>query len=256
MQSPTATRPSIYHFDERNLEEEPYFFNDISIEKAAEILFNLKKEGAFLIRKRSVGYTPSLPYSLSVYYDQKVHHTRIKCDKDGRYLTETRDQNPKKFSSIPELVNFLNQEAILKLTTRYNNLIAIHKNNCKLIEKVDYEAYDLDSLNDLPYYLGNCNREEVEGILNDIKQNEVFFIRDSPNTPNSIPFELIVYYKSNVYNLKITRSPYDAYCIENIESKTFETIPDMIRYYNYNKLKVASSVSCRLQIYSRYINRK
>lgn len=114
MQS-TGSRPVIYEIDENYLDSEPYYFSDISIEKAAEILFAVNKvfhlcyfnvfikfyfklnnqEGAFLIRKRSTGFTPNLPYSLSVFYDKRVHHTRIRFDSNGQYLTETKDQNPK-----------------------------------------------------------------------------------------------------------------------------------------------------------------
>ncbi len=42
MQS-TGSRPSIYEIDENVLDAEPYYFSDISIEKAAEILFSVNK---------------------------------------------------------------------------------------------------------------------------------------------------------------------------------------------------------------------
>ncbi len=36
--------------------------------------------------------------------------------------------------------------------------------------------------------------------------------------------------------------------------KHFETLPEMVKYYNYNKLKIASNISIRLQIHSKYVN--
>ena len=52
----------------------------------------MKKEGAFLIRKRRDGYTQSQPYALSKFHDGIIHHSKINFD--GQFFVETRDTNP------------------------------------------------------------------------------------------------------------------------------------------------------------------
>jgi hypothetical protein len=47
------------------------------------------------------------------------------------------------------------------------------------------------------------------------KKNETFFIRKT--SKKSAPYELSVYFKTNIYDLDITRTPYDAYSIQNSE---------------------------------------
>ena len=55
-----------------------------------------KKEGAFLIRKRTTGDILNQPYALSYYFESKIHHTRINHETNGQFtLEESKDQKPK-----------------------------------------------------------------------------------------------------------------------------------------------------------------
>lgn len=104
--------------DDGDLKDQNYFFGNISTEESVSILHtikkvikivhfiiftffkksslfilsflksfiysynNCKKEGAFMVRKRN---STNQPYALSIYYDNKVHHTRITREPNGQY---------------------------------------------------------------------------------------------------------------------------------------------------------------------------
>lgn len=237
--------------DEEELKNQPYYFDDLSTEEAEALLRDrIRKEGAFLVRRRKKDDFATKPYAISVYYDSSMHHYRIKRYDNGKFSIDTQDQRPTMFNSIPELIKFFDERNTCrcKLTTRYNNLLANFKSDFKNDEKV-YKCDD--NLDDLPYFLGEMSLSDVAKHLKEIKQDEIFFIRKSSLNKNS-PYEMCIYYKSSVYNLKITRTSYDAFSIENSDA-SFDSIPDLVRHYNYNKLKLNNDNNIKLQIYSRYL---
>ena len=104
----------------------------------------------------------------------------------------------------------------------------------------------------------------------------MFFIRklNKDESENESPYELSVYYKSNIYHKKIYKSTYEEYSLDSSEmvaiilspiffishffisflkKKCFESVADMIRYYNYEKLELTRELSIKLKIYSKYI---
>ena len=50
-------------------------------------------------------------------------------------------------------------------------------------------------------------------------KNEVFFIRNGNSDDEKIPYEMSIFYKSNVYHLKIFKSVYEEYSLEFNENR-------------------------------------
>ncbi len=49
-----------------------------------------------MIRKRTTGDMSTQPYSMSYFFESKVHHTRINRDPNGQFtLGESKDQKTK-----------------------------------------------------------------------------------------------------------------------------------------------------------------
>ena len=49
-----------------------------------------------MIRKRTTGDMLTQPYSMSYFFESKVHHTRINRDPNGQFtLEESKDQKTK-----------------------------------------------------------------------------------------------------------------------------------------------------------------
>ena len=245
------------HNTELDLISQPYYFDTISIENANEMLKALKKEGAFLIRKRTTGDIQTQPYALTVFYDNKIHHIRINRDSNGLFccVKDVNDTKTKKFESIQEMIKYLdgNEKCSLKLSTKYNNLLEWYKTSPKSDDGTNDNNLDI-----LPYFLKKISRDEIDQMLKVIRENEVFFIRKltekDQDTPQEVPYELAIYYKSYVYHLKIFKSLYEEYSVE-FNDKSFDSIPDLVKYYNYEKLKCSglSDVTIKLKIHSKYI---
>jgi hypothetical protein len=86
-----------------NLYEQPFYFENISMEGANDVLETVKREGAFLVRRRMTGDTLNQPYAISFYSNAKVHHSRIFRDKDGRYSLKNTNDSSSKVSSFKRI---------------------------------------------------------------------------------------------------------------------------------------------------------
>lgn len=87
-----------------------------------------------------------------------------------------------------------------------DNKISNQVKRTKVSNKTDYLI--------LPYFTTRP-RDEVENLLTRLKINGVFFIRQLESTLEELEYELSVYYKSNVYHLKIQIDEYEQCSIEN-----------------------------------------
>lgn len=83
-----------------DLYEQPFYFENISMEGANDVLETIKKEGAFLIRRRMTGDTLNQPYAISFYSNAKVHHSRIFRDKNGRYSLKNSNESNSKVNTF------------------------------------------------------------------------------------------------------------------------------------------------------------
>jgi len=92
-------------------------------------------------------------------------------------------------------------------------LIDWYRSNNKLAHLNEKQAPNEDYLEHLPYILKNKSRVDIERILYQIRENQVFFIRIS-HKATSCSYELSIFLLDNVYHLKINKDSYHEYSIE------------------------------------------
>uniref|UniRef100_A0A0L8FP21 SH2 domain-containing protein n=1 Tax=Octopus bimaculoides TaxID=37653 RepID=A0A0L8FP21_OCTBM len=93
-------------------------------------------------------------------------------------------------------------------------------------------------LQNKPWYFGKLGRKAEESLLNEIKQNGAFLLRDSSQASCTHPFTLTVYSNNHFYRLKIRHLESGKFVVgEKKDSEIeFNTIQDLITYYETEPL--------------------
>jgi hypothetical protein len=99
-----------------------------------------------------------------------------------------------------------NQSNLVESFKRSNDDNKIIHSNVKSQNTIDYLI--------LPYFISR-SRDEIENLLKRLKMDGVFFIRELELSLEEYKYELSVYYKSNVYHLRILIDENEQCSIEN-----------------------------------------
>ncbi|XP_022101580.1 extensin-like isoform X2 [Acanthaster planci] len=81
----------------------PWYDPDLSREEAVKILKESKMDGAFIVRNSSKG-EDNIPYSLSLWYNNKVRNLHIRLRDDGKYALGTYKENEQVFDTAVLLI--------------------------------------------------------------------------------------------------------------------------------------------------------
>ncbi|CAI9733275.1 Hypothetical predicted protein [Octopus vulgaris] len=100
-------------------------------------------------------------------------------------------------------------------------------------------------LQNKPWYFGKLGRKAEESLLNEIKQNGAFLLRDSSQASVTHPFTLTVYSNDHFYRLKIRHLESGKFVVgEKKDSEIeFNTIQDLINYYETEPLLLLAAAN-------------
>ncbi|XP_036365030.1 B-cell linker protein isoform X2 [Octopus sinensis] len=100
-------------------------------------------------------------------------------------------------------------------------------------------------LQNKPWYFGKLGRKAEESLLNEIKQNGAFLLRDSSQASVTHPFTLTVYSNDHFYRLKIRHLESGKFVVgEKKDSEIeFNTIQDLITYYETEPLLLLAAAN-------------
>ncbi|XP_064465905.1 lymphocyte cytosolic protein 2-like isoform X2 [Ornithodoros turicata] len=96
--------------EEETLESYPWF-HDIEREQV-DFYLRDREDGAYLVRVSKRGGDNN-PYTLSIFYKDRIFHLNIRRRNDNTYALGTEKPMEKTFTSIPELIEYHQQEPII-----------------------------------------------------------------------------------------------------------------------------------------------
>ncbi|XP_044131799.1 cytokine-dependent hematopoietic cell linker-like [Bufo gargarizans] len=97
-----------------------WYLNECDRCKAEHVLYEENKDGAFLVRGNS-HRTFNEPYVLSVYYQKKVYHIKIRyLEETQQYALGTGRRGNYKFSSVEEIIEFHRSLPLLLVNGKAN----------------------------------------------------------------------------------------------------------------------------------------
>lgn len=79
------------------------WFHNIERHAAEELMLRFREQGMFLVRKSSRGGF-ECPFSLTLYFGERVFHLNVRRMPDGRYALGKEKPDEVTFASLPELV--------------------------------------------------------------------------------------------------------------------------------------------------------
>lgn len=130
---PTATSPAPIQLLSNPLENQPWF-HKVEREDAEILLKSFAQSGSYLVRESKRAGQLN-PYTLTIFYDNKISHLNIRQREDGQFALGKEKEKEKTFSSVEELVIYHQTEPILLRTgkgePRGSTCLRVHpeKNN-------------------------------------------------------------------------------------------------------------------------------
>jgi len=110
-----STVNSAHNLTQNSLDSQPWFHR-VERDVAEALLKNEGLRGSYLVRE-SKRAGENNPYTLTIFYDDKISHLNIRIRSDGKYALGKEKGNEKPFDSVEELISFHQIEPIL-LTAR------------------------------------------------------------------------------------------------------------------------------------------
>ncbi|KAI0207259.1 hypothetical protein LSAT2_008067 [Lamellibrachia satsuma] len=87
-----------------NLSNYPWYFGSLVRQQATTKIEALRQDGAYLVRDSTKD--PNNPYTLSLFYQNKVWHLHIRIRTDDMFAIGSAKQDEECFTTIPELIDY------------------------------------------------------------------------------------------------------------------------------------------------------
>ncbi|KAI0207260.1 hypothetical protein LSAT2_008068 [Lamellibrachia satsuma] len=102
--------PNVPHSNAKKLSGYPWYFGDIDRHEAVDKIEILRQDGAYLIRNSA--RDPNNPYTLSLFYKNKVWHLHIRIRPDGKCAIGALKPDEECFAGVPELIEYHKDNSI------------------------------------------------------------------------------------------------------------------------------------------------
>jgi hypothetical protein len=100
-----------------------------------------------------------------------------------------------------------------------------------------------ENLSTCPWYFGPTSREECKRLIESMRRDGTFVVRDSQRGGRDNPYALSVSYGNTVYNLLVRLKPNRKFALgtEKPDEPEFNTVSDLVDYHRREPIYLAST---------------